>query len=132
LSSRFLLDTHIVARWLTDSKKLTREQARVLGEAARHSEQLNFSAITLLEIAALENTGKLRGSVRDMLASLEFHPQLRVIPVSFQIATEVIAIGDSLRDPFDRAIVATARVHTLTLITSDGRIVNSKLVPVVE
>lgn len=36
------------------------------------------------------------------------------------------------RDPADRAIVATARVHRLRLVTSDQRIIESKLVPVIE
>jgi PIN domain nuclease of toxin-antitoxin system len=31
----------------------------------------------------------------------------------------------------DRAIVATARVHQLTLLTSDHRIIKSNLVPVI-
>ena len=41
-------------------------------------------------------------------------------------------MGGVLRDPADRAIVATARIHRLRLVTSDQRIVESKLVPVVE
>jgi prevent-host-death family protein len=36
-----------------------------------------------------------------------------------------------LRDPADRAIVATARVHRLRLITADRRIIDSKLVTVI-
>jgi PIN domain nuclease of toxin-antitoxin system len=36
-----------------------------------------------------------------------------------------------LRDPADRAIVATARVHKLRLVTSDERIIESELVPVI-
>ena len=37
----------------------------------------------------------------------------------------------NLRDPADRAIVATARVHRLSLVTSDQRIIKSGLIPVV-
>ena len=48
-----------------------------------------------------------------------------------EIAGEVAAMGDSLRDPADRAIVATARVHRLKLITSDQRIIESGLVSVI-
>jgi PIN domain nuclease of toxin-antitoxin system len=36
-----------------------------------------------------------------------------------------------LRDPSDRAIVATARVRNLRLLTSDQRIIGSNLVAVV-
>ena len=38
-------------------------------------------------------------------------------------------MGDSLRDPGDRVIVATARVHHLRLLTADERIIESNLVP---
>jgi PIN domain nuclease of toxin-antitoxin system len=44
----------------------------------------------------------------------------------------VAAQGDSLRDPSDRVIVATARVHRLTLLTADQRIIESDLVAVIE
>jgi PIN domain nuclease of toxin-antitoxin system len=49
-----------------------------------------------------------------------------------EITAEVAAMGGVLRDPADRAIVATARIHRLWVVTSDPRIVQSKLVPVVE
>jgi len=41
-------------------------------------------------------------------------------------------VGDSLRDPGDPEIVATARVHRLRLLTADQRIIESALVPVIE
>jgi PIN domain nuclease of toxin-antitoxin system len=53
-----------------------------------------------------------------------------VFPLTYEIATEAASLGN-LHDPGDRAIVATARVHNLTLLTSDQRIIESKLVPVV-
>lgn len=55
----------------------------------------------------------------------------QLLPITFEIAAEVAALGDSLRDPADRAIVATARVHHLRLLTSDQRIIESNLVPVI-
>lgn len=57
-------------------------------------------------------------------------PVFLVLPVTYEVATEAALLGN-LRDPADRAIVATARAHRLTLMTSDQRIIESKLVPVV-
>jgi PIN domain nuclease of toxin-antitoxin system len=54
------------------------------------------------------------------------------VEIAGEIAGEIAAMGGGLRDPADRNIVATARVHRLRLVTSDQRIVESKLVPVVE
>jgi PIN domain nuclease of toxin-antitoxin system len=48
------------------------------------------------------------------------------------IAAAVAALGRALGDPDDRAIVSTARVHRLKLVTSEKRIIASGLVPVVE
>jgi PIN domain nuclease of toxin-antitoxin system len=60
------------------------------------------------------------------------NPLCQILPITVEIAREIAAIGDALRDPADRAIVATARVHNLKLLTSDQRIADSGLVPVVE
>jgi PIN domain nuclease of toxin-antitoxin system len=51
--------------------------------------------------------------------------------LTYEVALDA-ALLSVLRDPSDRAIVATARIHRLRLVTSDQRIVESKLVPVVE
>jgi len=90
-----------------------------------------LSAITLLEIAVIPGA-RLRASFPEILGAIESGAGFQIVPIDIATAAEVAAIGDSLRDPYDRAIVATARVHRLRLVTSDQRIIDSKLVPVVE
>ena len=63
---------------------------------------------------------------------LENNPLCQILPITVDIAREIQAIGDALRDPADRAIVATARVHGLKLLTADQRIIDSGLVPTIE
>jgi PIN domain nuclease of toxin-antitoxin system len=132
LSPRFLLDTHIVVRWLSEPRKLTREQTRVIEDAARRGAQVAVSAISLLEIAALFAKNRLAGSMQAIFEKLETDPMFVLLPITVDIATEVATMGGMLSDPADRAIVATARVHRLRLLTSDQRIIESKLVSVVE
>ncbi len=127
---RLLLDTHILVRWLVDAKKLSREQSRLLETAIKRNEPVAVSAITLLEVAILASAGVIRISLPDFLASIAGNPVFRVLPLSFEIAAEVAFLG-TLRDPADRAIAATARVHRLTLLTSDERIIDSTLVKTV-
>ncbi|MGA3096167.1 MAG: type II toxin-antitoxin system VapC family toxin [Bryobacteraceae bacterium] len=129
-----MLDTDVLVRWLVDSKKLSREQLRVIRGAVRRCEPLALSAITLRDIAVLfgEGSGRSKVSAQELLAALGPGSEFHVVPIDVEIATEIAAMGDSLRDPADRAIVATARIHRLRLVTSDRRIVESKLVPVVE
>jgi PIN domain nuclease of toxin-antitoxin system len=128
---RFLLDTHIAVRWLSDPRRLTKEQKRILEDAARRGSPLGVSAITLLEIAALFANGRLQGSMTELFDKLGNDPMVVLLPIEIDIATEVATMGGSLSDPADRAIVATARVHRLRLITSDQRIIESRLAPIV-
>jgi PIN domain nuclease of toxin-antitoxin system len=122
-----------VVRWLATPKELSREQMRVLREAVRRREPVAVSAITLLEIAVLFGKGSARSDIPidDLLAELESNPAIRIVPLTVDVAAEVAALGGHLRDPADRAIVSTARVRRLRLITSDQRIIDSGLVTVV-
>lgn len=88
----------------------------------------------MLEIAVVFGEGgdQLRVPVRELFAALDPGTGFHIVPIDVEIAAEVAAMGDMLRDPADRAIVATARVHSLRLVTSDQRIIDSKLVPVLE
>ena len=107
---------------------------RALRGAVRRCGPLALSAITLLEIAVLfgEGSTRLRVPAQELLAALEPGAGFRIVPIDAEIAAEVAAMCGGLRDPADRAIVATARIHRFRLVTSDQRIVESKLVPVVE
>ena len=88
--------------------------------------------MSLLEIAVLRNDGKLNLPLSDFFDDLQANPLFRLLPLTYEIALEVASLGTSLRDPADRAIVATARVHRPRLLTSNQRIVESKLVPVID
>ena len=131
---RLLLDTHVLIRWLIDSKKLSRQQVRALDTAVRRTEPLAISAISLLEIAILVSESKLRlkAPLDEFFEELQANPIFRLLPLTFEIASEVAALGSGLRDPTDHVIVATARIHTLRLLTSDEHIVESKLAPVLD
>jgi PIN domain nuclease of toxin-antitoxin system len=134
MRTRLLLDTHVVVRWLADPKKLSRSQLRTLDAAVRRAEPVALSAISLLEIAVLTADGRLRlkTALDELLVDLQANPLFQVLPLDYETASEVVSLGRSLRDPADRAIVATARVHRLRLVTSDQRIIESNLVPVIE
>jgi len=124
LQPRLLLDTHIVVRLLSDPRKLSREQGRLLEAAVRRVEPLALSDISLLEIGILVGEGKLslKADLGEFFARLQAHPLLRILPITCGIAEDIAVLGP-LRDSMDRAIVATARVHALRLVTSDQRIV---------
>ena len=92
-----------------------------------------MSAVSLLEVALLSSRQKLALKVplAEFFQDLNANPALRVLPLTYEVAQEVASLN-VLWDPADHAIVATARVHRLRLVTSDQRIIESGLVPVVE
>jgi PIN domain nuclease of toxin-antitoxin system len=130
---RLPLDTHVPVHMVLESKRLSREQTRVLKAAVQRRERLAVSPVSLVEVAILHSQGKvrLRGTLSGFFEQLRSGPELQLIPLSEEIAVEV-ALLTALRDPPDKAIAATARVHGLTLVTSDQRIIDSQLVRVVE
>jgi PIN domain nuclease of toxin-antitoxin system len=133
LNPRHLLDTHILIRWLSEPKKLSREQFRVIGDVERRGGSLGVSAFTLLEIVLLaEGRKRITAGLNELFDELETNAILRIIPFTIDIAKEMAAMGDALRDPGDRVIVATARHHRLQLLTADQRIIASNLVSVIE
>ena len=133
MTPRVLLDTHILVRWLADPKRLSRDQARILDEIVRRRGTVGISAITLLEVALLSNNGPLRMKLDadEVFNELEESPVFRILPLNINVAKEVSSLS-ALRDPANRVIVATARVHGLRLLTSDQRIIESNAVSVVE
>jgi PIN domain nuclease of toxin-antitoxin system len=61
------------------------------------------------------------------------HPEAAGCTLATSGLTSIdVALLGVLRDPADRVIAATARVHRLRLVTSDQRMIESGLVGVVE
>ena len=132
MAPRILLDTNVLIRYLQEPRKLSREQLRLLDDSYRRNETIAISAITLLEVGRLvaEGRSRFQQTVESLMSELQEDANLTVLPITFEIAAESAKLI-ALRDPADRAIVATARVHRLKLLTSDQKIIDSKLASVV-
>lgn len=125
-----LLDTHVLLWWLGPTSRLSSAQRRVV-EGATPNEPLWISEISLWEVATLHSLGRIEVSLplRDWLEKASAPPLVRRFGISPAIATEVAALPDSFhRDPADRILVATARVHGATLLTQDQRILDAEIV----
>jgi PIN domain nuclease of toxin-antitoxin system len=121
---RLLLDTHVWIWTQEEVSRLGNETTRALVDPET---SLNVSTVSTLEIARLvalgtiELSGTLDLWVEETLDSL----QCSTLEISHEIAAAAYSLPSGLhKDPADHILVATARLHDLTLLTADERILD--------
>lgn len=125
-----LLDTHVLVHWFAADDRLSDEQARLIAAASAEA-PLIVADISLWEIATLDSLGRieLKRPLRDWLEAAVAPPLVRRVGISPAVAAEVARLPDNFpRDPADRIIAATARIHGAALLTQDQRIIDADIV----
>ena len=121
---KYLLDTQAWLWSILDHPRLSR-RARAALRAVPPHEPVGLAAISLKEAAWHLARGRVLvagefGPWPRWLRAAAASPQLQVLPLTVDVAIESEQLGEAFPpDPADRLIAATARVHELTLITSD-------------
>lgn len=122
----FLLDTHVWI-WLQEADKQLPTLAIRMLEAAQRERKLFAAAISVLEIAQLENKSKvqLTLNIDEWLKQSFADDGIQLVPLSPEIAVASTRLPGNLhRDPADRILAATARIEGLTLLTRDVRLLD--------
>jgi PIN domain nuclease of toxin-antitoxin system len=128
---KYLLDTHVAVRWFFEDRKLDKDHRRILARVEHIGGEVGLSAISLWEIAKLVEHDRLALEVDECLADIEASTSLAILPITGRIAIESTRLGARFHsDPADQLIVATARCHGLTLLTSDRYVIDSGIVAV--
>ena len=109
-----LLDTHAFLWWLADDAKLGTAAREVIGDPAT---VVYVSAATAWEIAVKREAGRLvaPGNVARWISDNDFAE----LPITVEHAVAAAELPKHHRDPFDRMLVAQARVEDLTLVSHD-------------
>lgn len=119
---RVLLDTHTFLWWITDDSRLSTRVREIIGNVDNH---LLLSAASGWEMAIKARIGKLRlpdnpeSFISEQLSLNEIHS----LPVQMAHALHVYDLPDYHRDPFDKLLVAQARMESIPILTSDQQIV---------
>lgn len=115
---RVLLDTQAWI-WLTSFPGKLSEEARAL--ATDRSNELVLSVASSWEIAIKHRLGKLElpEEPATYIPSRMETFGMSGIPVEHHHALEVASLPLHHRDPFDRILVAQARIEGMTILTSD-------------
>jgi len=121
-----LLDTHVLLWWLDASPSLSQAASEKISDV---SNLVFVSAAVVWEIRIQQALGKLKipTGFRQVLERQPFEK----LPITADHAHAVGDLPSHHRDPFDRMLIAQARVEGLTIVTHD-RIFRRYRIPIVE
>jgi PIN domain nuclease of toxin-antitoxin system len=121
-----VIDTHVLLWWANSPHLLS----TAADEAVTNADTVAVSAITAWEIAVLRGRHRIEmdGDLLPWMHDLEERRNLRVLPVTVEIATLAATLHQTLRDPMDSLIAATALTPGVPLVTKDERIQRSGVV----
>jgi PIN domain nuclease of toxin-antitoxin system len=126
-----LLDTHVVI-WLAFEPDKLSKRAKEVIRAARLQGGLAIAAITLLELAWLAEKGRVETTLSVESFVRRCASKMTVLPITPEIAARAVSFPESYpKDPQDRLIGATALVEGIELVSHDGLIRKSGIVPVI-
>lgn len=113
---RLLLDTRAFLWWRDDSRRLGPDVRQAIATAA----PCFVSAASGWEVALKMRAGKIRlpGPFADAVTESRMDP----LPVTLLHAAAAAELPDYHADPFDRLLVAQARLEGLTLVSHDRRL----------
>lgn len=127
---RAVLDTHALVWHLTSPKRLGAGARKALRDADSGRTEILIPAIVIVELTLLQRAGRKTVGAAEVHAVLAAQPAFRVAPLDLAQAIE-FSLLSNIGDPFDRMIVAAARVLDAPLVTADDAIHTAALVPVI-
>ena len=110
---KLLLDTHVLLWWLADDRRLGREARRAIAGA----DFVWVSAASGFEVAAKASKGRLR--LPEPLAVTVSADSFTELPFTLRHAEELQRLPFHHGDPFDRILVAQARIEGATIVSHD-------------
>lgn len=122
---KLLLDTHVWLWSLLEPEHLTPRVEAALRSAEN---ELWLSPISVWETMQLLQRRRLEVPIdrSSWIANMLHASALNEAPFTHDVAIEAVRIRLSHRDPADRFLAASAKVHGLTLVTADKRLLGSK------
>jgi PIN domain nuclease of toxin-antitoxin system len=127
---RVLADSHAVLWYTQGSRRLSPRATSALTEAEA-TDGVIVSVASLVDLWYVTQTTKAltEAEVSDVRKAIITSPAFTLQPIDLDVADATTAIPrDMLADPWDRFIVATAKVLEVPLVTRDNAIRDSGLV----
>lgn len=113
----YLLDTHVLLWWLSDTTKLSTEHIQLLSDSRT---SIYLSAVTAWEITIKTWLGKLE-LPKNFWQVVEKQGYIE-LPITTTHARSIEFLPSIHHDPFDRLLIAQALSENMTLLTQDKMI----------
>lgn len=126
---RVCVDTHALVWYLSKPRRLGRAAARLLRRADAGRVTVLVPAIVAVELSLLREAGRDTVGMPHLEALVAAQPTFQLLALDLAQARE-FALLQSVRDPFDRMVLAAARAAGAPLITADTELHNLALVEV--
>lgn len=111
--ARLLLDTHVFLWWRADDRRVRRPTRDAIAAA----DVVFVSAASAWEAAIKTALGRLK--IPDTVEAGVLASGFERLPISFAHAEAAGRLPQHHADPFDRMLIAQARLEGLTLVTHD-------------
>jgi PIN domain nuclease of toxin-antitoxin system len=114
-----ILDTCALLWLASGSKKLSRATLKEINAAPA----VYVSAISGFEISLKTRDGKLELShpVQEWFEQVTEHHELTILPLGLGVCIAAAQLPPIHDDPFDRFIIAAAKLNDWPVVTADGR-----------
>ena len=111
---RVLLDTHVLLWAVLRDKRLSVAQAEAIEQG-----ELYLSSASVWEMGIKRALGKL--DIPDTLLETAVDAGCRPLPISWAHADAAAKLPQHHSDPFDRMLIAQAKLESLVLLSADKR-----------
>jgi PIN domain nuclease of toxin-antitoxin system len=112
---KLLLDSHAFLWWLVEDPKLSVEARQAMADPATI---VHVSAATVWELSIKATLGKLDLDGADLVEEIEGNDFVE-LPVTARHSLAAGTLPRHHEDPFDRMLIAQARIEGLTIVTRD-------------
>ena len=113
----YLLDTHVVLWWLTDPKNIRPKSRNIITDAASH---VFISSVSFWEMAIKQSLHRL--TIPHNLLETLISEGFKILPILPEEALGVADLPLIHTDPFDRLLIAQAKLNDFAMITRDKQI----------
>lgn len=111
-----LLDSHAFLWWLAEDPKLSAEARQAVADP---SSIVHVSAATVWELSIKASLGKLDLDGADLVEEIEANEFVE-LPMTARHAFAAAVLPGHHQDPFDRMLIAQARLEGLTIVSRDS------------